>query len=79
MTEWKDLPEDVLDVMRSLGNFGPTVRVEDCMIKGYTIDPESGESGKEYLDANDLIEIANACIYVSNWLVERKNFNKNVL
>lgn len=79
MTKWEDLPKEVLDVMRALGNFGPTIREEESMVKGYTLDPDSGECSKEYLDANDLHEIAIACDHVANWLIERKNNKEKVL
>jgi hypothetical protein len=57
--------------MKFLGNFGPTVNVENRQIKGYMLDPDDGEAGKVYLDSRELIELANACIEMAHWLDAR--------
>ena len=57
------------ELMRDLGNFGPTVNVKDRMVKGYThVD---GEGAKTYWTSDDLRAIAEACVYVAGWLDDR--------
>lgn len=68
--EWSELSESTLSVMKELGNFGPTVRHEDALIKGYMLD-EDGDC-KVYFDPADLRRISLACDEVANWLEQRK-------
>ena len=65
---WGQMSPDALDVMRELGNFGPTVRNE---VKGYMWDDESCGNVKTYFDADDRRRIAAACTEVADWLEQR--------
>lgn len=69
MTEWDELSPDVLDTMKSLGGFRPTVRVADRQIKGVCHDDE-GEC-KWYLGADDLRAMAGHFVAVADWLDAR--------
>lgn len=62
-TEWKDLK--CADVLRELGSYSPTVRVEEKMLKG------SHDGGKSYMDSHDLRELAAACTEAADWLDAR--------
>lgn len=62
-TEWKDLK--CANVLRELGSYGPTVRVEEKMLKG------SHDGGKSYMDSHDLRELAAACTEAADWLDAR--------
>lgn len=55
--------------MKFLGDFGPTVNTADELMKGYMYDGES--CSKRYLDSNDFLDLASACIEVSKYLRER--------
>jgi len=66
--QWQDLSQEARDVMRELGNFGPTVRNE---VKGYMWDDESCGNVKTYFDSADLRRIAAACAEVASWLESR--------
>lgn len=57
--------------MKFLGNFGPTVNVENRQIKGYMLDPDDGEGGKVYLDSNELRALAESCEEMAEWLDAR--------
>lgn len=70
MKQWTDLNPDTLEVMKELGYFTPTSRVEDKLVKGYTYD-ENGEGCKTYLSPENLRDIAYACIEVADFLDER--------
>lgn len=63
--EWEDLSEYTRVTMEELGDFGPTVNVKNCEIKGYMQD------GKVYWNSVDLRAIANSCIEVADWLDNR--------
>lgn len=78
MTDWDDLPKDVLDVMKELGNFSPTIRKDEGLVKGYVLDSDTGDHVKAYFDAEDLTKISVACQHVANWLIERKKEANNV-
>lgn len=71
--EWdKDISTGAKETMKFLGSFGPTVHAHLREMKGYMLDNDSGSgSGKVYLDANDLREIAAGCIEVADWLDKR--------
>lgn len=66
----KVLSETCRNWMRWMGNFGPTVRVEDRTIKGYMVDPE-GDAGKEYMTSHDLRELSKSCVEMADWLDAR--------
>ena len=55
--------------MKLLGNFSPTVRKDDRLVKGYMLDEDG--SGKVYLSSGDLREIAKSCVEVADWLDKR--------
>ena len=67
--KWEELSQKCRDVMKALGDFGPTVKPEDREVKGYTYDDEGG--GKCYWTSADLREIASACEQVASWLDKR--------
>jgi len=69
MTDWHDLGQETLSVMKDLGEFGPTVHVKNREVKGYTFDDEGGN--KTYYSSDDLRNIAAACIKVADWLDKR--------
>ena len=70
--EWiNDLSQNARDVMKALGNFGPTVHALNCEVKGYAMDADTGDCGKQYYTSNDLRKIASACDEVANWLDRR--------
>ena len=62
LPEWKSL--SCAEVLRDLGDFGPTVNTANRDLKGY-ID------GKCYYDAGDLRELAAACTEAADWLDKR--------
>lgn len=66
---WEDVSERTRDVMKELGNFGPTVDAIDRAVKGWTY--EDGECGKTYWTSDDLRQIAAACIEAADWLDRR--------
>ena len=51
------------------GDCGPTVRVEDKTLKGYSYDREGTASF--YVDADELRRMSEACLEVANWLEAR--------
>lgn len=69
MANWEDISASARDVMKALGNFGPTVHASAREVKGYTY--EDGEGGKQYLSSDDLRRIAAACEEVAEWLDKR--------
>ena len=62
LPEWKSLA--CAEVLGDLGEFSPTVRVEERMLKGY-ID------GKCYYDPGDLRRMAAAFTEAADWLDKR--------
>lgn len=70
MKEWSQLNPQTLEIMKEFGEFSPTIKPEDCQVKGYMYDDEGG--GKVYLNSNDLREFAKAFEEVAAWLDERK-------
>lgn len=72
---WQDdLSPKTLEVMKELGNFGPTVHINEKMLKGYTYDDEGG--GKTYWSSDDLRGIAAACTEAAEWLDKRAFYMK---
>jgi hypothetical protein len=69
--EWEELSQDILDVMKDLGEFKPTLNPVKAMVKGYTYDAECGHVIKTYWDSNALRAIAAACVQVADWLDNR--------
>lgn len=68
--EWQKLPTNALDVMKELGNFGPTVNAMQREVKGYMLDDE-GDGVSRYWTSDDLRNIANVCNEVADWLDQR--------
>ena len=68
--EWGKLPTNALDVMKELGNFGPTVNAAHREVKGYMLDDE-GDGVSRYWSSDDLRNIANGCNDVAEWLDQR--------
>lgn len=62
---WEELNPKTLEWMQELGDFGPTVKEENKEVKGW------GDGGKIYWGAEDLREIAAACLEVADWLEKR--------
>lgn len=70
--DWdKDLSEETRYQMKFLGEFSPTTRASEALVKGYMIDNESGEGCSVYLDSGDLRDLATACNWVASWLDRR--------
>lgn len=67
LAEWEKLSSNAHDVMKDLGDFGPTVHAYAREVKGY-IRCEDGEDGRTYYDSNDLRRIAEGCLEVACWL-----------
>jgi len=61
----QDISADARETMELIGNFSPTVRVEERMVKGYVDD------GKCYLGSKDLREMSKHFIEVADWLDKR--------
>jgi len=72
-TEWKDLAPATLEAMKTLGNFGPTVRKADRLIKGCMLTSDGSADFRVYFDSDELRAIAIACNEVAAWLDERAN------
>jgi hypothetical protein len=69
--KWEDLSDGARRAMKELGNFGPTVSVDDRLVKGYTFDDESGRCVKTYFSPEDLREMAAGMDEVADWLDKR--------
>lgn len=65
-----ELSPNALETLTDLGNFGPTVHVQDKLMKGYMLDRD-GEVGKTYLSASDMRRIAADLIEAADWLEAR--------
>jgi hypothetical protein len=65
MKPWSELDKETLGWMDELGNFSPTVKIEDKQLKGHT------DEGKTYYCSSDLRQLAKACLDAANWLDER--------
>jgi hypothetical protein len=65
----RELTEREQDTLEFLGNFHPTVTVQDRMVKGYMSDSDGG--GKVYLDPTDLRAMAEDLASVAEWLDQR--------
>ena len=70
LPEWRDLPKEVLDDMEWLGNFGPTVVVQNREMKGQMVDSD-GDVGKAYLDADSARRLAKSLNAAADWLDAR--------
>lgn len=62
--QWEDISENAGYWMEFLGNFGPTVHVNNREVRGYM-------DGRTYLTSNDLRELAIALNEVADWLDKR--------
>lgn len=69
--EWNDISEEARETMKSLGDFGPTVRAENKELKGYVLDDEDGGAMKCYCGSKDLRNMAAHFIEVADWLDKR--------
>ena len=69
---WDDLGKEVIETMRELGRFQPTVRPENAELKGIQITDE-GDVCKAYLEPKDLRRIAKCSLIVADWLDARKD------
>lgn len=67
--KWDDVSEKTRQVMKELGNFGPTVHPQNRELKGYTDDGDG--LGKTYWSSDDLRGIAAACVEAADWLDKR--------
>ena len=68
---WEDLSQRARDVMKDLGNFGPTLKTESREVKGAMYDDDCGGAVKTYYSSADLRDIAAACVEVADWLDKR--------
>lgn len=71
MKRWDELSDAAKAAMEDLGNAGPTVRVEERMVKGYRRDEEG--SYKLYRNSGELRMLAAGMREVADWLDERAN------
>jgi hypothetical protein len=71
MPVWESLPEKVLEDMKWLGSFGPTVNIESRELKGSMADHEEGGCYKTYLNVRDLRQLAISCLVAADWLDQR--------
>ena len=65
----RELTEREQNTLEFLGNFGPTVTVQDCTVKGYMADDDG--IGKVYLNSRDLRAMAEDLASVAEWLDQR--------
>ena len=65
-----ELSPRALETLADLGNFGPTVNVENKQMKGYMLHSD-GEACKTYWDASDMRRIAADLIEAADWLEAR--------
>lgn len=76
--EWiNDVSKKARDVMDDLGNFGPTVNALNREVKGYKMDSNTGDCGKQYYSSDDLRNIAAGCTEVADWLDKRAEISKS--
>lgn len=68
-TKWEELPVQVLETMKFLGDFGPLIDHRRKEVKGYMHDADGG--GKVYLSAKDLRNMADDFYKVADWLEDR--------
>ena len=69
--KWEDLSQKTRNVMKELGDFGPTVNAASRELKGATYDADCGGSVKTYWTSDDLRQIAAACLEAADWLDKR--------
>jgi hypothetical protein len=67
---WHDLPERTRKIMWRFGDFSPTLKAEDRLVKGYSNYGDE-EIGKTYWDSDDLRDFAQAFTEVADFLEER--------
>lgn len=70
MKDWEGLSQEARETMEWLGDFGPTVHVEQRQIKGYMRDSEGGGC-KVYLTSDDLRILSRSFLDVADWLDAR--------
>ena len=61
----QDISADARETMELIGDFSPTVRAEERMVKGYVDD------GKCYLDSKELRKMSKHLVEVADWLDKR--------
>ena len=71
--KWDEISKEARETMKFIGNFSPTVNVDNREIKGYMIGLDDGEGGKVYLYSHELKSMAKHFIEVSEWLDKRAN------
>jgi hypothetical protein len=69
--KWEDLSEHAHRAMKELGNFGPTINVDQKLVKGYMFDDECGHNVKTYFGSDDLRDMAAGMAEVADWLDKR--------
>jgi len=67
---WTEVSEVSRQWLKTIGDFGPTVHAKSRELKGY-LHAEEGEDGRTYIDANELRELAAACVEAADWLDKR--------
>jgi len=65
-----ELSARALETLAELGNFVPTVNVQDKLMKGYALDSDD-ERCKTYWSSADMRRIAAGLIEASDWLETR--------
>ncbi len=68
MTQLNGLSPNALDVLKDLGNYGPTVNKQDREVKGWAYDHDLDYVVKSYYTSDDLREISRACLEIADWL-----------
>lgn len=71
MTQLNGLSPNALDVLKDLGNYGPTVNKQDREVKGWAYDHDLDYVVKSYYTSDDLREISRACLEIADWLDTR--------
>lgn len=68
--DWNELPQETRDWMEFIGDFRPTSRMDSRQLFGFFGD-DWGCDNDQVIDANQLRELAAACIEVADWLDRR--------
>lgn len=76
-TEFPPMDADVRESLRKIGDFGPTVRAEEKLVKGYAAWGDD-EPGKHYLDSAELRLVGSHLIRAADWLDARAAAALNV-